>query len=96
MVSPASVRPSWLTSVGVPADLAMVRAGCGIVVGVLTVDGSELTRLPSAALVPEAMAWLTTWPFDTSAALTVYGPVAVQVVSAPPASIVAPHVTATP
>src|SRR5580700_3192200 len=91
MVSPRSIEPSLLTSVGV-ADLTMVRAGVWAT-GVEVDDGAETTAGPLGG-VPCAVAVLLTTPASTSAWTMVCAVVAVQVSWAPTAKVELGQVTA--
>ncbi len=64
MVSPASVRPLPLTSVGVPAVLVRARVAVRVV-GVAVAEVLEVMVAP-AGFLPAAVAVLVTAPVSTS------------------------------
>src|SRR4051812_13074156 len=87
MRSPASVRPLPLVSVGAPAVL--VRVSVAVVeVGVEVLEAFDVAVVP-AGVRAVTVAVLATAPASTSAWVTTYGAVVVQVVPAPGASVVA-------
>ncbi len=89
MVSPASVRPLPLTSVGVRARLSRLRPVL-VLVRVEVLSGAEVAVPPSGP-VPVAVAVLSTDPAFTSAWVMVCRPV--QTVESPGARVVAGQVT---